>query len=326
MTTIDRPTSVEPYLAAVAAALAGVPDAERQELLDDLAEHLAELADEDGAPLAERLGAPEAYAADLVASAGIEVTSPAEPDGPAPLLDRLRASIEGARRSPTGTAVLDFLPELRPGWWVLRAWGGLALLAGMSSNEVFPIPDPFGNDLLAIALLVGAAVGSVHLGRRDGVPSRVLTVLGVLGLLVAVANQPRPEYVSDGGGTPVYGGDLTGPDGQYIGNIWAFDGNGDLIDGVYLFDQEGNPIRVADQPTSGPVVPGLFPQPQIAYEYDPVTGEERQVPVAPPVVAIPQLPAATSSTSTTAPAETTTTVPAPAETLPTETTVAALPG
>jgi hypothetical protein len=56
---------VRRYAAAVRAALADLDAAERGALLDDLEAHLAEVAAESGAPLAERLGPPERYAAEL---------------------------------------------------------------------------------------------------------------------------------------------------------------------------------------------------------------------------------------------------------------------
>jgi hypothetical protein len=53
------------YAAAVSAALIDLAPAERAHLLDDLASHLAEVAAESDAPLPERLGPPEVYAAEL---------------------------------------------------------------------------------------------------------------------------------------------------------------------------------------------------------------------------------------------------------------------
>jgi uncharacterized membrane protein len=48
------------YVDAVSAALAGLPAATRDELLEDLPEHLAEVAAEGAGTLTDRLGAPEA--------------------------------------------------------------------------------------------------------------------------------------------------------------------------------------------------------------------------------------------------------------------------
>jgi hypothetical protein len=323
VSTIEKPsTTAAPYLAAVAEALAGLREAERQELLDDLAEHLAELASDEDA--AERLGTPAAYAAEFVASAGIEVPAPA-PSRPPTLTGRLATAGDRFRRSPVTAAVHAFLPELRPGWWVLRAWAGLAILAAVASDDrsIFPIPDPVGNGFVALVALAAAVVGSVHVGRHGGGGGdRVLTALGMVGVAIALTQGGNHvEYVYDGG----FGhddGSLVGPQGQYIQNIWPYDGEGNPLEGVLLFDQDGNPISVGDQgATSGVVIPGLFPQAQTTYEYDPVTGAERQAPATAPVVQVPQLPGtSTTSTSTTT---TSTTAPPVDTTLPPETTVPA---
>lgn len=313
----EGPSSIDPYLAAVALALAGVPDAERLELLDDLADHLAELAaDHEGGDaagdLADRLGAPEAYAAEFVASAGIDVPEPTPPRPPS-LGGWIAGLTTDLDRSAAVRAVRGFLPDLRPGWWVLRAWAALAILAGVADGgrSVFPLPDPVGNAFVALLALAAAVVGSVHLGRQRGWPDRALNGVGAVGVLVAVlAGGAHTEYVYQDGGPSGFGA-LTGPNGEHIANIWPYDGEGNPIDGVFLFDQDGNPIGVGQQNTSGVVVPGLFPQSQTTYEYDPVTGAERQVPTAPPLVRIPQLPGATSTTDSTATTSTTSTTEAP---------------
>lgn len=50
----------ERYLREVASHLAGLPAGDRAELLEDLAQHLEEIAAEPGPPLSERLGSPGA--------------------------------------------------------------------------------------------------------------------------------------------------------------------------------------------------------------------------------------------------------------------------
>ncbi|HJU03296.1 MAG TPA: hypothetical protein VJ966_19030, partial [Actinomycetes bacterium] len=53
------------YAAAVRAACADLPGPDRELLLEDLEDHLQEVAAEAGGTLEERLGRPEAYAAEL---------------------------------------------------------------------------------------------------------------------------------------------------------------------------------------------------------------------------------------------------------------------
>ncbi len=68
--TTDAATiEADRYLKEVAPHLAALPAQERADLLDDLAQHLREIAAEPGPPLTERIGSPEAYAAELLASA-----------------------------------------------------------------------------------------------------------------------------------------------------------------------------------------------------------------------------------------------------------------
>src|SRR5438094_656122 len=61
---------VASYASAVRAALGALPDTERESLLEDLENHLAEVASESGLSLQERLGKPEDYAAELRSAYG----------------------------------------------------------------------------------------------------------------------------------------------------------------------------------------------------------------------------------------------------------------
>ena len=70
---VTLPADAEPYLAAVRSLLASLPPDDRDELVDDLAAHLAELAADPRPPLSERLGAPSRYATEFVASLGVDV-------------------------------------------------------------------------------------------------------------------------------------------------------------------------------------------------------------------------------------------------------------
>jgi uncharacterized membrane protein len=62
---------VRSYLGAVESALSDLGPDERDELLEDLAAHLAEVAADSGLPLRNSLGTPAAYAAELRSSAGL---------------------------------------------------------------------------------------------------------------------------------------------------------------------------------------------------------------------------------------------------------------
>src|SRR2546429_1578515 len=66
----SQANDVASYASAVRAALAPLPDAERESLLEDLENHLAEVASESDLSLQERLGPPEDYAAELRSAYG----------------------------------------------------------------------------------------------------------------------------------------------------------------------------------------------------------------------------------------------------------------
>src|SRR5258708_17853270 len=65
MTTHNGDDDVVRYADAVRAAVAGLEPGERAQLVGDLEAHLREVAAESDAPLVERLGPPEVYAAEL---------------------------------------------------------------------------------------------------------------------------------------------------------------------------------------------------------------------------------------------------------------------
>jgi len=87
------PLEAERFLAAVRRHLHGLPDDERDELLDDLATHLAEVTADDDRPLEQVLGSPEAFAAELLASAG--VGSAAGSTGTSSVAGSLRRAVGG---------------------------------------------------------------------------------------------------------------------------------------------------------------------------------------------------------------------------------------
>jgi hypothetical protein len=92
--------AVGAYLASVRAALSDLPAEERDELCEDLEQHLVEVAAESDEPLSARLGSPESYAAELRASAGLG--APVAPDReawagvPAPASGRSACARRGA--------------------------------------------------------------------------------------------------------------------------------------------------------------------------------------------------------------------------------------
>lgn len=159
------------YAAAVGAALADLPENTRNELMEDLPEHLAEVAAEaeaEGVTLADRLGPPAAYAAELRASLGHEV-----PERSARWSDR-RARLQ-ARLQPLNVRIgqilgyaqlTDLLRQLRPGWWVLRGYlAALVIAAVLGESRGGVVPEFGDNGVIGVLLIAGGVIGSVWLGR-----------------------------------------------------------------------------------------------------------------------------------------------------------------
>jgi len=68
MTSNDQAGDVATYAASVRAALSDLPSDQAEVLLEDLEDHLREIAADAEGPLAERLGSPEQYAQELRAA------------------------------------------------------------------------------------------------------------------------------------------------------------------------------------------------------------------------------------------------------------------
>jgi hypothetical protein len=329
------PTRADRYLAEVREHLAGLTDDERDELLDDLAAHLHEVAADDPHPLSDTLGPPERFAAELLASAGLADRARAgSAAGGAVRFARPRAWARRVRAHRWTRATTAFLPELRPAWWVARGYlvvlGLTAMFGDGDDLGAFPVPE-VGTPVFGLVAVVAAIVLSVRLGRsaeasRTGV--RLLDVATVVLALVALGHVrdgiedpftfEDPAYADPGvvldqgmGGQVV----LTSPDGSggQVTNVYAYDRAGELIPDALLYDQDGRPIDLGDvmvDPMSGAEletayaldangaeVRNEFPLDQRAVEWD-ETGTRRVSEVRPPVVVVPP---PTTTTTTTAP-------------------------
>jgi hypothetical protein len=298
-TTASRTAEIAEYAAAVRAALADVPAERSEELLDDLEEHLAEVAADDDAPLVFRLGSPEAYADELRVAAGLPAGPAIDPAGAfaggAALVARLRAW--GPARE-----VEDFLPELRPAWWVLRAWAAVtAVDVVFVGGTSFPVPT-LGLGPVGFLVTAAAIAWSVRLGlraRAEGrAPGRAAVLanagLGLLALVALVGLADRSGGVASA--DPVYYEEDSGPatlvheDGTPITNILPYSSTGDPLTGVLLYDQDGRPIDdLADMTQDGelieavpgaPLQPGnAFPQQLQVLTWDESTGRQLPVPM-----------------------------------------------
>lgn len=243
---------VASYLAAVRAHLEGLPAADLDDVLQDLEDHLREVAAEGEGTLATRLGPPEAYAAELRASAGLpELGTASRPPWRRRLLSRLARTGPGRLVATVGATapyrqLRDFLTELRPGWWVLRGF-----LAVAAWSYLFGV-SLFASRLIGLVVLLLGAWGSVALGRRSDRSGRVrrwapaVNGLVVVLSLIAFTGGTSADIIHPSGAG--YPGDLHRPDGTAITNIHPYAADGTPLEGVMLFDQVGRPITVPAPP------------------------------------------------------------------------------
>ncbi|WP_019870886.1 HAAS signaling domain-containing protein [Salinispora oceanensis] len=242
------------YVARVRGALTDLPPAVRDELTEDLPEHLAVVAAESDGTLVERLGEPEAYAVELRIAAGFGAGRRSATGELTAFVDRFRARLNTLDRQlgpPLGyPTVRAFLHLLAPGWWVLRGYLAAMLLAAVLStglNGGIGLLPRFGGHLsLGLMILTGLVIASVMLGRRHR-GSRIWSGrLLVLGNLVLVCfGLAALVYLEDRRGA----GDYYAPisvDSRYdhISDVFVYDTEGQLVDYARLFDQNGDPIRL----------------------------------------------------------------------------------
>lgn len=242
MSTTTR--EIEDYVAAVHAALSDLPDAEREDLLDDLPQHLADVhADRSGA-LTDLLGMPEDYAAELRATAGLDVVAV----DPWQSLRRRLTGLDERLGSILGyERFVDLLRALAPAWWLVRAYLAVEVCtaATQRSGTDLLVPEIGGNRVAGAVLLALALIGSVWLGRRGLVRNWQRITAVVLGIVLAVygfalvrqATEPVQTYVDSVG-------DNTGTDTSSVSNIYPVGPDGSVLKNVRLYDQDGNPITI----------------------------------------------------------------------------------
>src|SRR4029077_1385307 len=189
MASNDQANDVATYASSVRAALSDLPPDQAEMLLEDLEDHLREVASEAGGPLAERLGSPEQYAQELRAAYGPTHLGGRRQD---PALRDLQRAVRIVTASAWFGQVRAFLPELRPAWWVLRAYILVLLLTEAFSRNynLRPIPNPFSSrGLLEIIAAAIAIVVSIRLGRgsRPAAKSRRLLAIGANVMIALIA-------------------------------------------------------------------------------------------------------------------------------------------
>jgi len=261
---------IQAFAAAVRARLADLDPEDVDDLTGGLEADLQEeAADHDGAL---ELGDPVRYADELRSSAGLPEraveTAAASPlhqlrDGVRARAGELHARIRANREL---SAALDLLIAFRPVWWLLRAWAGYQFL-GLTLGSLRVLPT----DLVGWTILIVLTVISVQWGRGRWARSRparalrvavsAFTALVLLALFPTLLNELAVREYNDPGASVSY---VEQPglslDGKQVTNVFAYDAEGNPLERVQLFDQDGEPVTtigssatdgVASDPATG---------------------------------------------------------------------------
>ena len=246
-TVIGVTDTVAAYVREVRAELADLPSEDVDDLTGGMEADLTELAAECGGDVAGRLGSAKLYAAELRSAAGL----PEPVIGPGPRSRPLGEAVTHVRasftrlteRHPWLWSMTAFLVTLRPAWWLLRGYLAAWTVGGILGIDQGIRPRGLTGTLMALM----AIVVSVQLGRgwlRHMAMTRPLLVLGntfavVVMFIAATAGVASGEVNYSMETSPPPGVSLNG---QQVGNIYAYDSDGNRITGVRLFDQVGRPL------------------------------------------------------------------------------------
>jgi len=307
MTSNDQAGDVATYAASVRAALSDLPSDQAEVLLEDLEDHLREIAADAGGPLAERLGSPEQYAQELRAAYGAAQAGSRRPE---PAFGDVRRVVTWVAKSAWYRELRAFLPQLRPAWWVLRGYlAALILTAAFSPGyNLGPIPDPTTKRGLAEILAAGVAIWlSVRIGRRShNLPQGARFLAASANVLIAfiavvVLGNMHSFVYSEliGTATPEQQPFAAAFAAGQVTNIYPYSQDGKPLTNVLLYDQDGRPITVdkSEAQTTYPVaadgkaITNAYPLTQRHVNGDPVVA---------PRVAFPPWPAATAAANPTA--------------------------
>ena len=294
MASNDQADDVATYAASVRAALSNLPTDQSEVLLEELEDHLREIAADAGGPLHERLGPPQQYAEDLRAAYGAAQVTTRRQDAALHDLQRALARVTG---STWYRQIRAFLPELRPAWWVLRAYlAVLILMAAVSPGyPLGPIPDPTSKRGLVEILATGIAIWlSVRIGRRSRQLSQKALVLAysanlliALFAVVVLANMRSFAYSELTGTTsPQQTTFANAFAAGQVTNIYPYSQDGKPLTNVLLYDQDGRPIMVdkSEAQTSYPIgadgkaVTNAYPLTQRHLTGDPVVAPRVALP------------------------------------------------
>ena len=294
MASNDQADDVATYAASVRAALSDLPPDQADVLLEDLEDHLREVATDAGGSLAERLGPPDQYARELRAAYGVAHAGATRQH---PLLRDVTVAISRVTTSSWYRQVRAFLPELRPAWWVLRAYlAVLIVMAAISPGySLGPIPNPVTKRGFLEIVATGVAIWlSVRIGRRSRQLSQKALVLAYsANMLIAlfaviVLGNMRSFAYSEliGTASPQQTTFANAFAAGQVTNIYPYSQDGKALTNVLLYDQDGRPIMVdkSEAQTSYPIgadgqaITNAYPLTQRHVTGDPVLAPRVAVP------------------------------------------------
>jgi hypothetical protein len=306
-TSAGSSAEIEAYLAAVRAALSDVPEDERADLLAEVEASIVEAVGEGERPIAS-LGPPQAFAAELRASAGLgEQAAPAVSRSG---VDALRTAAAELARHPAIERATRLARELAPAWWLVRGGlviGAAASVTGASWSIAHPWLPHLPSARATAFWLVAAVIASFALGLRTRGRASAGIVIAVLAIDVValLAIVPVERHVRDspsayalGAPTVVYLSQVAPGlqlDGRPVQNIYPYSRTGKLLHDVLLYDDSGraitlplgpDPLRRLTRGVGQRLISNTFP-----IRYFDSTGGQRRVthPDASPVVHVPKI-------------------------------------
>jgi hypothetical protein len=256
MTTIALTPEGEAFLARVRDELADLPPDERDELLEDIESHLAEVAGEGDVALAARLGSAEEFAQELRHSAGLP---PRTPPLSRSRLQALRTGVSGlVRRADSVRSQLDaaFVWLFARGWLLAVAFA--VVIGRLGDTRVWSIKHAWlphaglrgYGSLVAVAAFVAL---SFWLGRRAAAGHGVrldraasaLALVAIVPALVHLDSPPRERFVAYRTFYRSQAEPGLAFNGVPVANIFPFDRIGKPLNDVLLYLPDGQPLNVA---------------------------------------------------------------------------------
>jgi|SRR5665811_10095 len=252
MTTTFVTADIEEFAAQVRSHLADLGAEEIEELTGGLEADLAEELQE--RPAGSTLRDPAGYALELRTAAGLPLKQSKKARPFADFVTSLRQQRDdmavSLRTNRFLSSVMDFATSLRPSWWILRAWVAYQVVVAFWLGVGGVLPESLGGWLF----LLTSFTTSVQWGRGQwlrgnwmgglvsvGNVAAVLLLVPALSVAGTFANQASAGDFYDEGETAVTG---LSSGGEPVGNVFAYDAQGNLLENVQLFDQSGKPLAI----------------------------------------------------------------------------------